>query len=91
MLAGCLRKSCRSADVLTSRHAAQGQTEVTPVLVKASVERGMLHAFGRDIPLPIRGSGYVNVAYLGEALRVLQNRTGAVTVQVREDRLQQLQ
>lgn len=69
---------------------AQGQTQVTPVLVKASVERGALHAFGRDILLPIRGSGYVNVAYLSEALRVLQNRSGAVTVQVREDRLQQL-
>jgi hypothetical protein len=60
------------------------------VLVKAAVERGCLHAFGRDIPLPIRGSGYVSIMYLDSELRVLQNRGGAVTVQLRKDRLEQM-
>ena len=68
----------------------QGQTSRMPVLVKATVQEGHLHAFGRDIPLPIRGSGYVSVMYVDGVLRVLQNRTGAVTVQLRKDRLQEL-
>ena len=67
----------------------QGQTSITPVLVKATVEQGCLHAFGRDIPLPICGSGYVSVMYLDGVLRVLQTRSWAVTVQLRKDRLQQ--
>ena len=54
------------------------------------MEEGFLHAFGRDIPLPIWGSGYVSVMYLDGVLRVLQNSTGAVTVQLRRDRLQEL-
>lgn len=61
-----------------------------PVLVRAEIEGGKLRAFGRTLPLPIRGSGYVSVAYLDDCVRVLQDRRGGVAVQMREDRLRQL-
>jgi hypothetical protein len=32
-----------------------------PQVVRADIERGALHAFGREIPLPIRGSGTFEV------------------------------
>ncbi|CAL8463803.1 g3337 [Coccomyxa elongata] len=67
-----------------------GETKTMPVLVKADIEGGELNAFGRSLPLPIRGSGYVSIAYLDECLRVLQDRRGGVAVQMREDVLQQL-
>ncbi len=71
-------------------HAAQGEAKTMPLLVKASIERGELSAFGRSLPLPIRGSGYVSIAYLDDCLRVLQDRRGGVAVQLREDVLQQI-
>ena len=61
-----------------------------PVLVKATIEGGELCAFGKSLPLPIRGAGYVSIAYLDDCLRVLQDRRGGVAVQLREDILQQL-
>jgi hypothetical protein len=61
-----------------------------PVLIRAEIEGGELRAFGRTLPLPIRGSGYVSVAYLDDCVRVLQDRRGGVAVQMREDRLRQL-
>lgn len=61
-----------------------------PVLVKATIEGGELCAFGKSLPLPIRGAGYVSIAYLDDCLRVLQDRRGGVAVQLREDVLQQM-
>ena len=68
----------------------QGETDRMPVLVRAEIEGGQLCAFGKVLPLPIRGSGFVRVAYLDDCIRVLQDRRGGVAVQMREDRLRQI-
>ncbi|GBF91172.1 metallo-dependent phosphatase [Raphidocelis subcapitata] len=59
-----------------------------PQAVRADIERGALHAFGLDIPLPIRGSGRFEVLYLDDALRVFRSGN-AVTVQMKRSELQQ--
>lgn len=62
-----------------------------PVDIVASIERGALHVLGARVPLPIRGSGEVQLAYLGGPVRVFRApSTGSVTVQVRRDELQRL-
>lgn len=79
-----------SACALTSlsyRHA-QGDGASTPQPVRADIASGSLHLFGLDVPLPIRGSGRFEVAYLDRDLRVFRSG-GAISVQVRKDFLQQ--
>ncbi len=70
--------------------SVQDQTKKMPVLVRADIQSGQLEAFGRSFALPIRGSGYVSVAYLDDCLRVLRDSRGGVAVQLREDVLARL-
>ena len=67
----------------------QGQTQTMPVSVRADIAGGKLEWAGTTLPLPIKGSGEVSIAYLDDSLRVLCSRTG-VAVQVRQDVLQKL-
>lgn len=65
-----------------SRRAASGRC---PALVRASIEGGALEAWGARLPLPIRGSGLVEVAYLDpQGLRIFRAINGSVSVQMRE-------
>lgn len=63
----------------------------TPVPITASIQRGAVHVLGVQLPLPIRGSGKVDIAYLDTSVRVFRvPKSGSVTVQVRRDVLQRL-
>ncbi|KAL4428841.1 hypothetical protein ABPG77_005279 [Micractinium sp. CCAP 211/92] len=65
-----------------SGRAAAGRC---PVLVRASIEGGELQAGGARLPLPIGGSGLVEVAYLDpQGLRIFRAVNGSVSVQMRE-------
>ncbi|KAL4451569.1 hypothetical protein ABPG75_007231 [Micractinium tetrahymenae] len=56
-----------------------------PVLVRASIEGGALEAWGARLPLPIRGSGLVEVAYLdSQGLRIFRATNGSLSLQMRE-------
>lgn len=71
--------------VNTERELVQGQTKQTPVEIEASVERGALHVFGFKLPLPIKGSGFVSLAYTdGKAVRVFRSSRGSISVQVKQ-------
>jgi hypothetical protein len=70
--------------------AGQDASAATPAWIEASIESGCLHVGGRQLALPIRGSGRVSVAYLDPALRVFRDARGSTTVQVREDELARL-
>ncbi|KAI8469863.1 MAG: hypothetical protein J3K34DRAFT_521872 [Monoraphidium minutum] len=61
----------------------------TPKAIRADIAFGSLHAFGRDIPLPIRGSGRFEVMYLDDTLRVFRSG-GSISVQVKKSELQRL-
>ena len=37
----------------------QGDASKLPVQAQANIERGCLHIFGKEIPLPIKGKGWV--------------------------------
>jgi hypothetical protein len=57
-----------------------------PAAIQANISSGLLHILGLDIPLPIRGSGQFEVAWLDSNLRVFRS-SGAVTVQIRQQYL----
>lgn len=54
----------------------------------ASVAAGRLSAFGFVIPLPIKGSGLVNLLYLDQEVRIFRCLHGSVTVQKRATAVQ---
>lgn len=60
-----------------------------PKRIQANISAGQLHIAGLTIPLPIRGTGYFEVMYLDERLRVFRSG-GAIAVQVKEQVLLQL-
>lgn len=68
----------------------QGDSSNTPVEIEATVEKGALHLFGLRIPLPIKGSGKVNLVYIDNKSKIMRifNSQGSISVQVREDWLQ---
>ena len=68
----------------------QGQTKQTPVEIEANVREGCLHAFGRKLPLPISGRGFVRVAFTDNCtIRIFQNGSGSISVQVKQSWLEQ--
>ncbi|GAB4821735.1 hypothetical protein N2152v2_008781 [Parachlorella kessleri] len=70
----------------------KGEGTKLPQVLRATITSGTLHIvpWKLDIPLPIRGTGTVELTYCDDSLRVFKGSGGAVTVQVREDRLGQL-
>ncbi len=67
----------------------QGQTQNMPVTVRADIAGGKLKWAATTLPLPIKGSGEVSIAYLDDSLRVLCSRTGTA-VQIKQPFLQEL-
>lgn len=65
----------------------QDDSATTPVWIEASIESGCLHVGGREVGLPIRGSGMVSAAYLDASLRIFRDKRGSTTVQVKEAEL----
>eukprot|EP00878_Enallax_costatus_P004452 GHUV01004692.1.p1 GENE.GHUV01004692.1~~GHUV01004692.1.p1 ORF type:complete len:249 (+),score=59.85 GHUV01004692.1:276-1022(+) len=63
------------------------ETTVLPIPVQANISSGLLHLFGLDIPLPIRGTGRFDVVYLDDKLRVFRSG-GAISVQVKQQYLE---
>lgn len=59
-----------------------------PKPIQANIRSGLIHLWGLDIPLPIRGTGYFDVVYLDDRLRVFKSG-GALAVQVKQQYLQQ--
>ncbi len=59
-----------------------------PKPIQANIISGLIHLWGLDIPLPIRGTGYFEVVYLDDRLRVFRSG-GALAVQVKEQYLQE--
>lgn len=55
--------------------------------MQANITSGLLHIFGLDIPLPIRGTGQFEVLYLDEKLRVFRSGR-AISVQVKQQYLE---
>lgn len=66
----------------------QDNSPILPKTIQANITSGLLHLFGLDIPLPIRGTGRFEVLYLDERLRVFRSG-GALAVQVKEQYLQE--
>lgn len=64
----------------------QGASATTPQRVKAYISSGNLRAFGRDIALPIKGTGEFEVLYCDGSVRVFRS-SGSLAVQVRADKL----
>jgi ATP-dependent RNA helicase DDX54/DBP10 len=58
-----------------------------PKAIQANISTGLIHLWGLDIPLPIRGTGYFEVVYLDDRLRVFKSK-GALAVQVKQEYLQ---
>jgi hypothetical protein len=58
-----------------------------PAPIQANISSGLLHILGLDIPLPIRGTGQFEVAWLDSNMRVFKS-SGAVTVQIRQQYLE---
>lgn len=68
----------------SGRYKAIGESGRLPVTIRASVERGKVCVLGKEIGLPIKGEGKVELMYIDDRLRVFQSpRNGAMTVQVR--------
>ncbi|KAF6254802.1 hypothetical protein COO60DRAFT_1634660 [Scenedesmus sp. NREL 46B-D3] len=63
-----------------------GGSSNLPAPIQANIRSGLLHVLGLDIPLPIRGTGRFEVAWLDGNLRVFRS-SGAVTVQIRQQYL----
>lgn len=59
-----------------------------PKPIQANIRSGLIHLWGLDIPLPIRGTGYFEVVYLDDRLRVFRSG-GALAVQVKQQYLQE--
>lgn len=59
-----------------------------PQPIQANISSGLIHLWGLDIPLPIRGTGYFEVLYLDDRLRVFRSG-GALAVQVKQQYLQE--
>lgn len=68
----------------------QDDSTQLPKRVEANITSGQLHAFGLTLQLPIRGTGYFEVIFLGEQLRVFRSGN-ALAVQVKESCLSQAQ
>lgn len=62
---------------------AQDATSTLPLRIKALVSSGALRAFGREIPLPIKGSDEVELLYLDRDVRVLRSPQFSIVVQLR--------
>jgi hypothetical protein len=65
------------------------ELKFTPVEVDVQIAGGALRAFGRELPLPIRGAGVFTIAYLDDDVRVFRSGK-AVSVQVRAAALPRL-
>ena len=65
----------------------QDASSSTPKAIDVRIDGGALHLFGTRVPLPIRGRGSFEVAYLDDTLRIFRSPNGSVSVQVREDML----
>ncbi|PNH11682.1 hypothetical protein TSOC_001438 [Tetrabaena socialis] len=65
-------------------------TRVTPKSVRARIGRGLLRAWGVDVPLPISGTGLFEVLYGDDSVRVFRSSGNLIAVQVRADRLPEL-
>ena len=75
--------SSSSSSSGNSSGSGSGGAMLMPQPVRADIEAGALFAFGREVALPIRGSGRFEVAYLDADLRVFRSG-GSVSVQVRK-------
>lgn len=67
----------------TYRLAEEEDATSLPMRIVASVATGQLIAFGFNIPLPIKGSGLVDLLYLDQNVRIFRSPQGSVTVQKR--------
>lgn len=68
----------------------QGDTSSTPVEVQTFVTGAKLHAFGKELALPIRGKGTFTILYCDDSLRLLRGSNSSLVVQIRADVLQKL-
>ncbi|KAL3134719.1 hypothetical protein ABBQ32_007722 [Trebouxia sp. C0010 RCD-2024] len=79
--------------VITASGTYEPQDTATnlPKLVKANISGGHVVAWGRRIPLPISGTGFFSVMYVDDTVRVFSDqKKGTVSVQIRADKLRQL-
>lgn len=67
---------------------AQDESPGLPAPIQANISSGLIHLWGLDVPLPIRGTGYFEVVYLDDRLRVFRSG-GALAVQVKQHYLQE--
>ncbi len=70
-------------------YSPRGAPRETPVEVDVLIADGALRAFGRELPLPIRGAGVFTIAYLDDDVRVFRSGK-AVSVQIRAAALPRL-
>lgn len=68
-------------------YEAVDDSRVTPKRIKATISSGRLRAFGAEVPLPIAGSGFFDVMYADDAVRVFRSDS-SYAVQVRADVLE---
>lgn len=64
----------------------QDDSTVTPLNIRVKISSGRLFLGSLELPLPIFGTGYFEVVYVDEALRVLRSAS-RIAVQIRADRL----
>jgi hypothetical protein len=70
-------------------YAPQDDSRALPKAVDVSVTGGALHAWGRRLPLPIRGKGTFTIAYLDDKVRLFRGGK-SLSLQIRQDALEQL-
>ncbi|GLI58728.1 hypothetical protein VaNZ11_000481, partial [Volvox africanus] len=63
------------------------ESSVTPKTIRAKISSGRLFLRSWELPLPISGTGYFDVVYMDEVLRVFRS-DGRFAVQVRADKFQ---
>ncbi|KAL0043528.1 hypothetical protein WJX79_007448 [Trebouxia sp. C0005] len=69
----------------------QDSNTTLPKLVKANISGGQITAWGRQIPLPISGTGFFSVMYVDDNIRVFSDqKKGTVSVQMQASKLGQL-
>jgi hypothetical protein len=57
---------------------------------QVEIFRGEIDVFGYNLPLPIRGKGTFTVVYVDDVMRIFQSPSGTLSVQIRDDKLQQM-
>lgn len=61
-----------------------------PKEIDVTIIGGEIKAWGKIIPLPIKGNGKFYIEYVGDTIRVFRSTNGGLTVQIREDKLAKL-